>query len=126
MGEIKILREWPDKKPKRTTHWFEDWCQKMSMRPVCRVADPDGDILLADSHEPIRKLGIYRTGFAVNREGLEVGNYNDYPMLDFATDTRREGLQKRINEALAFARQTQQLLKESGYYDGEGKRRFSH
>lgn len=126
MGEVKILREWPRQSRKRSTKWFEGWCKKMSMSPVCKVADRDGEILLADSMEPIRTLGVYRTGFAINRDGLEIGNYHDYPMLDFALYTRAGGLEKRINEALAFARQTQARLKESGYYNGEGKRRFSN
>lgn len=112
-------------KPKRDTHFFEKWAAKHCMKPVVIVRDPDGDILIADSVEPIRVLGVYRTGYAINRDGLEIGNYADYPMRDFIIYSRDGGVQKRVNEALADARRTQALLKQSGFYDAEKKRSFS-
>src|SRR3990167_6442948 len=110
---------------KRDTHWFEKWAAKNCMKPIVIVREPDGDILLADSIEPIRVLGVYRTGYAINRDGLEIGNYADYAMSDFVLYSRDGGVQKRVNEALASARHTQTLLKESGFYDGEKKHSFS-
>lgn len=109
----------------RTPKFFEEWAKKNCMKPVCIVRDPDGDILLADSIEPIRVLGIYRTGYAIHRSGLEFGNYNDYPMDEFLIYSREGGTQKRVNEALEHARQTQRQLKESGFYDSERKGRFN-
>lgn len=109
----------------KTPKFFEEWAKRNMMKPVCIVRDDDGDILLADSHEPIRTLGVYRTGYAIHRAGLEMGNYNDYQISDFAFMTREKGIEQRVNEALAHARQTQSQLKEAGYYDGERKGRFS-
>ncbi len=113
-----------------TPKFFEEWAKRNCMKPVCIIRDSDGDILLADSGEPIRKSNgegsdFYRTGYALHRSGLEIGNYNDYPTSDFFLDTKRGGQQKRIDEALAHARQTQQQLTDAGYYDAERKGRFN-
>jgi len=108
-----------------TPAFFEEWAKRNMMKPVCKVSHPDREILIADSHEPIITLGVYRTGYAIHRSGLEMGNYNDYPMEDFAIMTRRTGLEKRVAEALAHARQTQKQLKDAGYYDAERKGRFN-
>jgi hypothetical protein len=113
------------KKPPLNTHWFEKWAAKNCMRPVCKVSDPDGEILLADSIEPIRVLGKYRTGYAILRDDLKFGNYNDYDMQEFVLYSREGGVQKRVNEALTYARAMQSELKQSGFYDGEAKGRFS-
>lgn len=110
---------------KRDTQWFERWAAKNCMKPICKVDDPLGEILLADSVEPIRALGVYRTGFAIHRDGLEIGNYNDYPMSEFFLYSTDGGVQKRVNEALAFARKTQEQLKQAGFYDADKKRSFS-
>lgn len=116
----------------KTPRFFEEWAKRNLMRPVCIVRDPDGDILLADSNEPIRKSDIwpfnkpfYRTGYAIHRDGCEVGNYHDYPVADYAFMSRQRGIEHRVNEALAHARQTQAQLKDAGYYDAERKGRFS-
>ena len=109
----------------KTPKFFEEWAKRHMMKPVCKVVDPDGEILIADSHEPIVTLGVYRCGYAIHRSGLEIGNYNDYPIADFAFMTRKRGIEQRVNEALAHARQTQKQLKEAGYYDAERKGRFS-
>ena len=113
-----------------TPNFFEEWAKRHMMKPVCIVRDRDGDILLADSGEPVRKsngdgVDFYRTGYALHRAGLEIGNFNDYPTSDFLFDTKRGGQQKRIDEALAHARQTQQQLTDAGYYDAERKGRFN-
>lgn len=115
-----------EKKPERDHHFFEEWAKRNCMKPVCIVRDPDGDILLADSVEPIRTLGVYRTGWAINRDGLELGNYRDYAIGEFALYTPAGGVQKRVNERLEYAREIQRELKGSGFYDGDGKKRFSH
>lgn len=109
----------------RTPKFFEEWARTHCMRPVCIVRDPDGDILLADSIDPIRSLGIYRVGYAIHRSGLEFGNFNDYPMNEFLFLSREAGTQQRINEALEHARATQRQLKAAGFYDAERKGRFS-
>ena len=113
-----------------TPKFFEEWAKRHMMKPVCIVRDPDGDILLADSGEPVRAnngegTDFYRAGYAIHRSGLEIGNYYDYPTSDFLFDTRRGGQQKRIDEALAHARQTQKQLTDAGYYDAERKGRFN-
>ncbi len=112
-------------KQKRTTRFFEKWAARNCMKPVCIVRDPDGDILLADSIEPIRVLGVYRTGYAIHRDGLEYGNHADYDMSEFVLYSKEGGVQKRVNEALDVARSHQALLKQSGFYDAEKKRSFS-
>lgn len=112
-------------KPRRDHRFFEKWAARNCMKPICIVRDPDGDILLADSVEPIRVLGVYRTGYAINRDGLEFGNHADYPISEFVLYSREGGVQKRVNEALAMARRNQSMLKESGFYDADGKKRFS-
>lgn len=111
---------------KRDTRWFENWAARVCMKPVCKVDDPDGEILLADSIEPIRSLGVYRTGFAIHRDGMEIGNYHDYPMGQYVMYSKSAGVQERVNEALAHARATQDELRRSGFYDGDKKRSFSH
>lgn len=113
------------KRPDRNTTFFERWAAKNCMKPVCIVRERDGDILLADSIEPIREIGKYRTGYAIHRNGLEFGNTNDYDMLDFALYSEAGGVQKRVNEALAYARAAQAELKRTGFYDAHAKRRFS-
>lgn len=115
-----------ERKPERNPAFFERWAAKNCMKPICIVRDPDGDILIADSIEPIRVLGgVYRTGFAINRDGLEFGSTHDYPSTEFILYSKAGGVQKRVNEALAHARATQEELKSSGFYDGDGKHRFS-
>ena len=109
----------------KTPKFFEEWAKRHMMKPVCKVCDPDGEILIADSHEPIYTLGVYRCGYTIHRSGLEIGSYNDYLIADFAFMTRKRGIEQRVNEALAHARQTQKQLKEAGYYDAERKGRFS-
>lgn len=109
----------------KTPKFFEEWAKRNMMKPVCIVRDPDGDILLADSHEPIRTLGVFRTGYAIHRSGCEIGNYNDYPIGQFVGFTRRRGVEFRTNEALAHARDVQKQLVDAGYYDAERKNRFS-
>lgn len=108
-----------------TPKFFEEWAKRHMMKPVCKVVDPDGEILLADSHEPIVTLGVYRTGYAIHRSGLEIGNYHEYPIADFAFMTRQRGIEQRIDEALAHARQTQKQLKDAGFYDAERTGRFN-
>lgn len=112
------------KAPAKDTHFFEKWAAKHCMKPICIVREKDGDILLADSVEPIRVLGVYRTGYAIHRDNLQFGNYHDYPMREFILYSVNGGVQKRVNEALAHARASQIELEKSGFY-GEGKKRFS-
>lgn len=116
----------------KTPKFFEEWAKRNMMKPVCKVTDEDGEILLADSHEPIRKGKVwspesdfYRTGYAIHRSGLEIGNYNDYPASDYAFMSRQKGIEQRVNEALEHARQTQKQLVEAGYYDADRKGRFN-
>ena len=125
----------------RNTRWFERWAAKHCMKAICKVDDPDGEILLADSVEPIRifdaracvsdKCAVvgyphYHTGYAIHRNGLEFGNYEAYSTSDFLIHTKAGGVQTRVNEALAYARAAQMELKKSGFYDAAQKRRFSH
>lgn len=102
----------------KTPKFFEEWARRNCMRPVCIVRDSDGDILLADSHEPIYTLGVYRTGYAIYRGVGQIGNFNDYPIGEFAMMSRKRGIEQRVNEALAHARKTQKQLREAGFYDG--------
>lgn len=110
----------------KTPQFFEEWAKRNCMKPVCKVEDPHGDILIADSHDVIKPHGIYRTGYAIHRSGLELGCWNDYPSSDFFLESRRNGLQKRVNEALEHARETQRQLVAAGFYDAERKGRFSN
>lgn len=111
---------------KFTPNFFEEWAKRHLMKAVRIERDPDGDILLADSIEPIRILGgVYRSGYAIHRSGLEIGNYHDYPMTDFLLYSEAGGVKKRTDEALEHARETQEKLKEAGYYDAERKGRFN-
>ena len=128
----------------RTPKFFEEWAKRNYMKAVRIERDPDGDILLADSCEAIStreqdswaarfanvftkpaETRVYRTGYAIHRSGLEMGNYHDYPAGDFVLMSREDGIKQRTDEALAHARDTQTKLKDSGYYDAERKGRFS-
>jgi hypothetical protein len=46
-------------------------------------------------------------------------------MSEFFLYSTDGGVQKRVNEALAFARKTQEQLKQAGFYDADKKRDFS-
>lgn len=115
------------KKPARDRNFFEEWAKRNNMKAVMKVVDPDGEILLADSGEPFVLDGaaVYRTGYAINRAGLEIGDYHDYPAMEMFGLSKAAGQNQRINEALAHARQTQSQLKAAGFYDADRKDAFS-
>lgn len=93
------------------------------MVPVCKVQDDLGEILVADSGEPFygtNEEGIlgrwYRTGYAINRDGLDIGNFCDYPAEEFGDLSRRDGQERRVNECLIAARETLKQFEEVGRY----------
>ena len=109
----------------RDHNYFESWAREMKMRPVCKVQDRDGDILVADSGEPFYGTNAdgvlgrwYRTGFAINRDQVWLGNYCEYDANSFADESKRRGQEIRINEAVVAGRETLRLTKEVGLYDG--------
>lgn len=111
------------RKPERDHRFFEEWARRMNMKPVMKVIDPEADILLADSGEPFfganqdGELGQwYRTGYAIDRDGAQLGNFNEYPAEEYADISAAAGQQARIKECLAYAREALKLTINAGLY----------
>ena|SRR5690554_1996935 len=113
-------------RPKRDYHFFEQWARRNRMKPVVRVEEKHGDILIADSGEPFLEDGElkYRTGFAIEREKAWLAAYQDYQWNEFPDRTLAGKQEARVNEALAYARMYLAQTKAAGLYDG-GKNSFS-
>lgn len=90
------------------------------MRPIARVEEAHGDILIADSGEVVNEGGsmFYRTGFAIERDKAWLASYHDYDWLEFPNLTLRGKQQARVNEALSYARKYLAQTHEAGLYDG--------
>lgn len=110
----------------RDHRFFEQWARKNSMRPICRVEEPGGDVLLADSGRPFYTTGedgrrrfVYRTAFAIEREQCWVASVADTDATDPEMMSRTpQGAQEfRVNEALAYARNAIAQTSAAGLYD---------
>jgi len=101
----------------RDHQWFDTFARKNKMRPQKAVETKHGKVLLADSEEPILEDGrlFYRTGYAVQRHGLDIGNHHDYAINE--TGGSRTDQQYRLDEALIHAQETLAQLEAAGYYD---------
>jgi len=118
---------------KRDHRFFEQWARRQNMKPVCRVAEADADILIADSGEPFMgtnkdgNLGRwYRTAFAIDQgDKTWLASFNDYPATEFDLVSKREGQQRRVNECLVFARDTLSKTAATGLYDHGRRESFS-
>ena len=102
----------------RTPDWFDRWCRRVSMKPVCRVREKDGDVLIADSGKAIEIDGkLYvRTGYALERDGVQLGATQLYDPIEFFKEGPQAGQQRRINEALDAARKLKARLREVNYW----------
>lgn len=109
----------------RDHNYFDRFARDHKMRPQGYVDTDDGRILLADSEELIVEKGrlFYRTGYAIHRDGLDLGNYNDYGLDE--TGGSHSDRQYRLNEATMTARQVLRQLVQSGFYDDGRKKHFS-
>ena len=95
------------------------------MIPQGYVDTPEGRILLADSMDLIHEGGkmFYRTGYAIERQGVDLGTHNDYEWHESgASNSARDA---RLSEAVTHARLTLAQLQESGFYDDARKHSFS-
>lgn len=104
----------------RDAQWFDKWCRRAKTKPVVRIHDAGGDILVGDSGEPIRdgKKVFYRTCYAVERDGVQVGAFEDYnDITRFFQMGPRLGQETRVNEAIAAARQFKADLRAVNYWD---------
>lgn len=106
-------------------HFFENWARKMNMRPVMKVEEKDGDILVADSGEPFFGVNAdgtlgrwYRTGYAIQRGVAWIGNFAEYPAEEFGDVDKRKGQETRVNECLVAAREILKQTKDVGLYNG--------
>ena len=110
---------------KRDYKFFEEWARKNNMKPVMRIIEKSGDILVADSGEPFfgtNEQGVlgryYRTGFAIDRgDKAWLASTNDYPAEEYDTMSRREGQEQRVNECLVYAREALIQTAKAGLYD---------
>lgn len=82
------------------------------MFPQYAVSTEYGKILLADSEEAISEDGMlfYRTGYALDRGGLQIGNFNDY--LIGESGGSHTDRQYRLQEALTHALKTVAIYAE--------------
>jgi hypothetical protein len=95
------------------------------MRPVVKVNEKDGDILIADSGEPFfgtNDAGVlgrwYRTGYALDRgDQVWVASTNVYDAVEYDTVSRREGQQDRVNDCLEHARNALSQISQSGLFN---------
>ena len=106
---------------KRDYHFFDRWARANKMKPVCRVEEKDGDVLIADSGSVITEDGrtFYRTGFAIERDQAWLASTHEYEWTEFPEETLRGKQQRRINEALDFARKYIAQTVEAGLYDAQ-------
>lgn len=106
-------------------HYFEGFARKHKMIPQGYVDTPQGRILLADSGEAIIERGrvFYRTGWGIQRNGVDFGNYHDYEIGE--SGASRSEQKFRLNEATFNARQTLAQLTNSGFYDDGRKVHFA-
>lgn len=109
----------------RDHQFFEKFAESKKMRPVGYVDTPQGRVLLADSERAIAENGriFYRTGYAVQRSGLDFGNFAEYELHE--TGGSKSQQQERLNQALVSARTFIAQLDESGYFDDGRKGDFS-
>ena len=111
---------------KRDHRFFENWARENNMRPVVRIKEKGGDILIADSGEPfygVNGEGLlgrwYRTAFAIDRgDKTWIASTHDYDAVEYDAVSRRAGQEKRINECLAYARETLKQTSKAGLYHG--------
>ena len=111
---------------KRDHHFFDEWARRNQMIPQYVVETDEGRVLIADSDDVIvdgEKM-YYRTGYAIDRGGLEIGNYHDYDHLEMSSLTPRSAQQARMDEAVFHARHILSQTVEAGLYDNDG--RFSN
>ena len=95
------------------------------MRPVIKISDREGDILIADSGEPFeardddgKMRRIFRTAFAIQRGKVWTASTNDYPESDYFGNSRRDSQQKRVDDCLTHARAQLANCLSVGMYDG--------
>lgn len=107
-------------KSERTPQWFENWCRRAKMRPVCKVEDKDGAVLIADSGQVIYEddKAFFRTGYAIVRRGVQLGAFNNYEPVQFFRDGPVIGQETRINDALKHARKLKRQLEDVDYWPG--------
>lgn len=81
--------------------FFEQWAKKNNMRPVIKVSDREGDILIADSGEPFdardddgNMRRVFRTAFAIQRGKVWTASTNDYPESDYFGNSRARSVIK--------------------------------
>ena len=96
------------------------------MRPLMKVSDPEGDILLADSGAMIETFSeqgqrqlVYRTGFAIMRGKVWTASTNEYHRGQPEFASGHEGQQRRINDCLLHARKQMKDCLSVGLYDGQ-------
>jgi hypothetical protein len=118
----------------RNYRFFERWVRGLRMKPICKVVEPDCDVLIADSGDRIADFDenglmhwFYRTAFAVSRDQCWFASVNETSVYDAQMMCRTPGTaqQFRVDEALAYARKYMRQTKRSGLYDPDAKGRFS-
>ena len=97
------------------------------MRAEGYVDTNEGRILLADSGDMINEDGklFYRTGYAIERSGLEFGNYADYEIGEDGFGSSHSDRDFRLSQAVFHARTTLNQLDDSGFFDDARKADFS-
>ena len=106
-------------------NYFDRYARDHKMIPQGYVDTPEGRILLADSEDPIVEHGrlFYRTGYCIERAGLDIANYNDYDINQ--TGGSHSERKFRLDDATMDAREILAKLIESGFYDDGRKNHFS-
>lgn len=102
---------------KRDYKFFEKWARQQKMKPVCRVAEKNADVLIADSGDVITEGGrmFYRTAFAIERDKAWLASTAEYEWNELE-GSKRNKQQARVNEALEHARKYISQTVEAGLY----------
>ena len=111
----------------RPPEWFDAWCRKMKMKPLCRTQVRYGELLIADSGESIvedHKL-FYRTSYAILRGGLQFAYWEDYDPSEYLLYTLHGFQQFRVDEATTHGTEKLRELMEAEFYDANAKGSFS-
>ena len=109
----------------RDHNFFEGFARRHGMIPYGYVDTKHGRILLADSGKPLHEEGriFYRAGYAIERAGVQIGNFNDYELN--VTGGSHSDQDYRIKEAANHAKKTLAQTLQSGFYDHGRKQDFS-
>ncbi len=115
--------------------FFEGWARKNRMKPICRIIEKGGDILIADSGESVMNPGddgvlrkVYVTAFAIERDKAWIASTNETAVDDPAMVIRtpRGAQEYRVAECLEYARKALRETLQVRLYTDRGDSRIAN